>query len=98
MRPLPAMPKMRCGPALVRSTKRARLRRPALTWSSMTGTSVCNPRMPDGVAGERQVLRRGLDGVDVLMQCQQRHLLSGGDMEHVHALSRFRGQAQETLR
>jgi hypothetical protein len=27
MRPLPAMPKIRCGPALVRSTKRARLKR-----------------------------------------------------------------------
>ena len=48
---LAAMPKRRCGPWLVRSTKRSRLRRPALTWSSMIGTSVCTPVMPEGDVG-----------------------------------------------
>ena len=40
MRPLASMPKTRAGPALVRSTKRCRLSRPALTWSSIIGIRV----------------------------------------------------------
>jgi hypothetical protein len=41
----------RAGPALVRSTNRASDNRPALTWSSINGTSVCTPVMPEGEAG-----------------------------------------------
>ena len=51
MRPFLAMPNRRFGPWLVRSTKRSIERRPLFTWSSMIGTSVCTPVMPEGEAG-----------------------------------------------
>ncbi len=51
-----------------------------------------------GVGGsKRQVLRRDLDRGDVLVQREQRHLLAGRHMEHVHALAGLRGEPHQAL-
>ena len=48
--------------------------------------------------GERQMLRRDLDGGDVLVQRKQRHLLAGRDMQHVHALAGRGGEPATAAR
>ena len=47
--------------------------------------------------GERQMLRRHLDRGDVLVQREQRHLLAGRHMQHMHALAGRGGEPQQPL-